>query len=58
MLLDENRARIEAAYGIRDEAEWRLFCEAFDEGFQKGYQTTREGVTLRSHWETISLFED
>jgi hypothetical protein len=53
-----SRERMEREYGIRDEAEWRLFCEAFQRGFKVGYYVTKEGVTVRSHWEIIRLFED
>lgn len=57
-LLANNRERLETQYRIRDEAEWRLFCEAFDKGYVQGYRMVEEGVTADSHWDKISLFEE
>lgn len=57
-LFDDNRTRLETEFRIRDEAEWRLFCEAFDRGFVKGYPKVEEGITMRSAWKKISLFDD
>lgn len=54
----ESRACLEAEYGIPDEAEWRLFCEAFLRGYQVGYYATKEGVTVRTRGEAIAFPKD
>lgn len=56
--LDEERARIEKAYNIECEAEWRLFCRAFQTGFKKGYPVIKEGVTLKEVIYETKLFDD
>jgi hypothetical protein len=57
-LLANNRGRLETHYGIRDEAEWRLFSEAFNLGYAQGYRIVEEGATAGSRRDRISLFED
>ena len=57
-LLYSNRGKLEQTFQIRDEATWRLFCEAFDKGFVQGYRVIEEGVTAQSHWDEIRLFDD
>ena len=57
-LLNTNRKKLQQAFDIPDEATWRLFCDAFDKGLVQGYRVTEEGITVRSHWDKISLFNE
>jgi len=52
------RDRLEADYTIKSEAEWRLFCQAFDRGFVQGYSEIKEGVTVQSRYQKIRLFDE
>ena len=57
MLLQRHRARLAEEFYIPSEAEWRLFCEAFDKGFTQGYRIIDEDTTARSLEDEIKLFD-
>lgn len=58
-LLEKHRERLERDFAIHGEAEWRVFCDAFDDGFSEGYLVIdKEGVTNRPRSTTIELFEE
>jgi hypothetical protein len=52
------RDRLEANFEIQSEAEWHLFCQAFDQGFVQGYQIMEDGVTVQSRNQKISLLDE
>jgi hypothetical protein len=57
-LLESNRKRLAAEFNIKDEAQWGLFCQAFDKGLIKGYDVILDGVTVKSRRDQIRLFDD
>ncbi|MEM1223437.1 MAG: hypothetical protein AAGH40_11830 [Verrucomicrobiota bacterium] len=57
-VLRATRAGLTSQFQIETEVEWQLFCEAFKEGFLKGYGVTKEGVTKTSIYESISLLDE
>lgn len=57
-ILLKNRERLSSDYSINDEAEWRLFCEAFDRGFLGGYPQVIDGITVKSRQKRVELFEE
>jgi len=55
--LTSYRKKLEALYGLEDEAEWLLFNRSFQTGFRDGYFVVVEGVTVQSRRDWISLFD-
>ncbi len=57
-LLKKHRTKLEEQFYIQSEAEWRLFCKAFNNGFKQSYHITTEGVTVQFQYNESELFED
>jgi hypothetical protein len=57
-LLRLHEDRIKQEFAVQDEAEWRLFLLAFDQGFRAGYGQSEAGVTTDSFRDKSTPFED